>query len=69
MNNKAEDIITELLPMTGAEELRKFVIKDAGENVEFAVNLSQWLMSRYGVFVKTALQCSMERIVPTLRES
>ena len=51
MKDKTNGMIAELLPMADAEELREFVQQHAGDDVSFAVKLSQWLMKRYGPYV------------------
>lgn len=46
-----ESVISTLLPMVQEDELRTFVQEQAEKNSDFSIKLSQWLMSKYAVYV------------------
>ena len=46
-----ENVISTLLPMAKEDELRAFVQNLAENDDKFSIKLSQWLMSKYAVYV------------------
>lgn len=46
-----ESVISTLLPMVQEDDLRTFVQEQAEKNSDFSIKLSQWLMSKYAVYV------------------